>query len=162
MRTETRSHKIRLDPTVTQETYFKKACGTSRFTWNWALEHWIAQYKAGKRPTGMSLKKEFNAIKPVEYPWMYEVTKYASQQPFIFLHNAFQRFYKRLAKFPKYKQKWVHDRFYIGNDHIKVVNKRIRIPHLGWVRMREALRFSGKVISATVSRTTPDGTPSVR
>ena len=28
----------------------------------------------------------------------------------------------------------------------------IKLPKLGWVKMREALRFSGKVISATVSR----------
>jgi putative transposase len=29
---------------------------------------------------------------------------------------------------------------------------RIRIPNLGWVRMREALRFAGKITSATISR----------
>jgi len=29
---------------------------------------------------------------------------------------------------------------------------RIRIPNLGWVRMRESLRFTGKLLSATVSR----------
>ncbi|WER50709.1 RNA-guided endonuclease TnpB family protein [Cupriavidus sp. WKF15] len=29
---------------------------------------------------------------------------------------------------------------------------RIRIPNLGWVRMRETLRFAGKIMSATVSR----------
>jgi hypothetical protein len=29
---------------------------------------------------------------------------------------------------------------------------RIRIPKLGWVRMRESLRFTGKILSATISR----------
>lgn len=29
---------------------------------------------------------------------------------------------------------------------------RIRIPNLGWVRMRETLRFTGKILSATISR----------
>lgn len=29
---------------------------------------------------------------------------------------------------------------------------RIRIPNLGWVRMRESLRFAGKIMSATISR----------
>ncbi len=37
------------------------------------------------------------------------------------------------------------------NDHIKLDNKNIPIPKLGWVPMREALRFSGKVVSATIS-----------
>jgi hypothetical protein len=29
---------------------------------------------------------------------------------------------------------------------------RMRIPNLGWVRMRETLRFTGKIMSVTVSR----------
>jgi putative transposase len=35
---------------------------------------------------------------------------------------------------------------------MKVDGKRISIPHLGWVKMREALRFQGTVIDATVSQ----------
>ena len=46
----------------------------------------------------------------------------------------------------------MRDSFYIGNDHIQVDGRRIRIPKLGWVRMRESLRFSGKLVSATISR----------
>jgi putative transposase len=33
-----------------------------------------------------------------------------------------------------------------------VTGRRIRIPHLGWVKMREELRFRGKIVSATISR----------
>ena len=39
-----------------------------------------------------------------------------------------------------------HSPMTIRND------SRIRIPHLGWVRMRESLRFVGKIMSATISR----------
>ena len=31
------SHRIRLNPTPEQVTYFRKACGTARFVYNWAL-----------------------------------------------------------------------------------------------------------------------------
>src|SRR3989338_2175121 len=97
------AHKIKLVPTNKQVTYFKKACGVARFTWNWGLDHWNKTYLSNKelplhlrRPlNGMSLKKEFNSIKKSEFPWMYEVTKYASQQPFIQLDQAFKRFFKR-------------------------------------------------------------------
>jgi putative transposase len=99
------------------------------------------------------LKKQFNAIKPIEFPWTYNVTKYASQQPFIFLQTAFRRFFNNKSNYPQFKKKGVHDRFYIGNDHIQLDQCNIHIPKLGWIRMREALRFSGKVISATISRT---------
>ncbi|MGB5600033.1 MAG: helix-turn-helix domain-containing protein, partial [Thiothrix litoralis] len=40
------SHKIRLDPNNKQATYFAKAAGTARFTYNWALAEWQTQYAA--------------------------------------------------------------------------------------------------------------------
>ena len=46
----------------------------------------------------------------------------------------------------------MHDRFSISNDPFSVDGCRIRIPNLAWVRMRESLRFTGKILSATVSR----------
>jgi len=146
------SHKICLDPTYKQEQYFRQACGIARFTWNWALAKWKSQYFEGFKPSAFELKKQFNAVKPIEFPWMYEVTKYASQQPFIYLQAAFHRFFQGTSRYPQFKKKGHHDSFYIGNDHIKLDGKRIKLPKLGWVKMREGLRFSGKVISATVSR----------
>ena len=148
----TLAHKIRLRPNREQEDYFLRACGISRFTWNWALETWKKGYERGEKPNALELKKRFNAIKAESYPWTYEVTKYASQQPFIHLQSAFQRFFRKQSQYPRFKRKGVHDGFYIGGDQVQVKGKRIRIPKLGWVRMRETLRFSGKVHSATVSR----------
>jgi putative transposase len=150
------AHKIELKSNNTQKTYFKKACGISRFTWNWALGKWNEQYASGLKPSGMGLKKQFNAIKEAEYSWTYEVTKYASQQPFLDLQEAFNRFFKKLGGRPKFKKKGKsHDSFYIGGDQIKLdeTKRRIKIPNLGWVRMREELRFSGKINSVVVSRT---------
>ncbi|MEN8215918.1 MAG: RNA-guided endonuclease TnpB family protein [Pseudomonadota bacterium] len=145
------SHKICLDPTYKQEQYFRQACGIARFTWNWALAEWKNQYFEGLKPSAFELKKQFNAVKPIEFPWMYNVTKYASQQPFIHLQAAFNRFFQGTSRYPKFKKRGHHDSFYIANDHIKLDGKQIKLPKLGWLRMREALRFSGKVISATIS-----------
>jgi len=146
------TQQICLEPNYKQEQYFKQACGIARFTWNWALEEWNRQYKSGLKPKAFDLKKSFNARKKIEFTWMYEVTKYASQQPFIHLQTAFNRFFQGSSRYPQFKKKGHHDSFYIGNDHIKLDGKLIKLPKLGWVKMREALRFSGKVISATVSR----------
>jgi putative transposase len=149
----TLSHKIRLQPTEAQEAYFRRACGVARFVFNWALERWREEYEAGEKPSALGLKKQLNAMKREAYPWMYEVTKYAAQQPFFHLQAAFKKFFEKQARHPRFKKKGVHDSFYIGNDHVKVEGKRIHIPKLGWVRMRENLRFTGKLVSATVSRT---------
>lgn len=151
--TTTLTHKIRLDPTCRQRRYFAKACGTARFTWNWALDRWKKAFKNGEKPNAFELKKELNALKRAEFPWMYEVTKYASQQPFIHLRRAFTSFFAKRARHPQFKKKGVRDSFYIGGDQVVVRDRRIKIPNLGWVHLREDLRFSGKIVSATISRT---------
>lgn len=147
-----RTHKIRLDPTFKQMTYFRKACGVARFTWNWALAKWEEKYKTGEKPNALALKKEFNALKSESFPWVYEVTKYASQQPFIHLQKGFQGFFAKRTKYPKYKKKGIHDSFYIGGDQVQIEKKQIKIPNLGWVRLMEYLRFEGKITGVTLSR----------
>ena len=100
------AHKIELKPNNKQRTYFKKACGVSRLTWNWALASWDKSYEENKSlpkeerspVNGMALKKQFNKLKKEQFPWTFEVTKYASQQPFIHLNGAFGRFFKGCQK----------------------------------------------------------------
>jgi len=140
-RPTTLSHKIQLDPTPQQQVYLLRACGVARFVWNWALERWRQEYEAGGQPSGLALKKQFNAIKAERFPWVFEVTKYSAQQPFLHLQSAFRNFFAKRARYPRFKRKGVHDSFYVGNDHVKLAGKRVWIPKLGWVRMREELRF---------------------
>jgi putative transposase len=148
----TLAHKIRLDPTYKQEVYFKKACGVARFAWNWALARWGEKYKAKEKISALELKKEFNSMKETQFPWVYEVTKYACQQPFIYLQKAFQGFFSKRTKYPKFKKKGIHDSFYIGGDQLKIIENKVKIPNLGWVRLRENLRYQGKITGATVTR----------
>ena len=107
------AHKIGLKPNNKEMTYFCKASGVARFSYNWALFRWKEEYEAGGKPSESNLRKRLNALKKIEYPWMLEVT----------------------------------------NDQFKVNGNRIRIPNLGWVRMKESFRFKGKISSATISRT---------
>lgn len=148
----TLAHKIQLDPTCKQERYFKKACGIARFAWNWALARWNEKYAAKEKTSSFELKKEFNSLKEKEFPWVYEVTKYACQQPFIYLQKAFQAFFSKQAKYPKFKKKGIRDSFYIGGDQLVVSGMRVKVPNLGWVRLKELLRYKGKINGATVSR----------
>lgn len=83
---------------------------------------------------------------------MSEVTKCAPQMAIIHLGDAFQNFFVRKSHYPTFRKKGVDDRFTLTNDQFAVSGKRVRIPKLGWVRMREVLRFEGKVLSGTVTR----------
>ncbi len=152
------AHKIALDPNNVQATYFARAAGTARFAYNWALAQWQQKYDACKadaalpKPSQMALRRQLNSIKAEQFPWMLEVTKNAPQMAIIQLGFAFKNFFAGRAKYPKFRKKGIHDRFSLTNDQFSVDGSRIRIPNLGWVRMRETLRFNGKIMSATVSR----------
>jgi putative transposase len=147
------SHKIQIkNPTVKQEQYFRQACGTSRFAYNWGLAEWKKQYEAGKKPTARIIRTAFNAIKPVDFPWVFNVTKCAAEQAFIDLGTAFKRFFRHIGGYPSFKKKGTHDSFYLSNDQFKISGNRVRIPKLGWVKLTESLRFSGKILSATLGR----------
>jgi putative transposase len=162
-----RAHKIRLDPNREQAEHFAKACGVARFAWNWALAQWQSQYEAHRtdpsqpKPNEGALRRQLNAIKREQFPWMLEVTKCAPQESIIALGQAYKNWFASITgkragprvRAPRFKRKGLNDRFKIHGEQISVDGCRIRIPNLGWVRMRETLRFSGRIMGATVSRT---------
>src|SRR6266849_7585093 len=148
-----KAHKIRLHPTDEQKVYFAKAAGTARFVWNWALAQWNRQFEAGEKPTALSLKKQFNAIRREHFPWTWEVTKNASAQPFLELGKAFTAFFEGKSRRPRFKsKKRSRASFYLANDQFELGDHRIWIPKLGWVNMAENLRFQGKVTGARITK----------
>lgn len=154
-----RAHKIALDPNNVQKTYFRKAAGTARFAYNWALDQWQQQFDAWKadptlpKPTEAALRRQLNALKRDAFPWMLEVTKNAPQMAVIHLGQAFKNFFAGTAEYPTFKKKGRHDSFTLTNDQLAIKGSRVHIPKLGWVRMHETVRFVGKVVEGTVSRT---------
>ena len=153
------AHKIELDPTQAQARYFAQACGVARFAYNWALSEWVSQYKAGGKPSEAALGRKLNSLKKADYPWMSDVTKCAPQYAIKNLGAAFSRFFKKQGKYPRFKKKGKHDSFRADNgppdknSHaVRIVGKEVTLPRIGRVRMKEVLRFQGRVLSCTVSR----------
>nr|BAL55740.1 transposase [uncultured Gammaproteobacteria bacterium] len=105
------THKIELRPTVAQEALLREAVGVARFAYNWALAEWKRQYEAWKadptlpKPTEAALRRQLNAIKRKEFPWMLRVPKRVPQQAIKNLGNAFQRFFRKEAGYPTFKKK---------------------------------------------------------
>ena len=116
-------------------------------------------YKAGEKPSPDVIKRRWNAHRKAELPWSYEVTKCASGQAIIDLGVAFNNFFrdckkpKRMRKFkyPRFKKKSLNESFALWNDQFDVVGSSVRIPNLGYVKLREELRFVGKIMGAAVS-----------
>jgi putative transposase len=156
------AHRIALAPNNKQAAYFARASGVARFAYNWALAEWRCEYKAGGKPSEMMLRKRLNALKREQFPWMLEVSKCAAQEAIINLGVSFSNFFRDCKKpkaqrrfhYPKPKKKGVHDSFCAANEvgTFRCDGKRVKLPVVGWVRMREALRFEGIAKYVTVAR----------
>lgn len=162
------AHRIELKPNNKQKTYFRKAFGCARLAYNWGLAEWKRMYEAGEKPNGRKLRTQFNAIKKEQFPFVYEVTKCATEQPFENLQSAFDNFFRDLKQgkvsYPQFKKKRDNEgSFYIQADKIRLseTNKNskkfaklahnergkhqyICMPNLrgGWVKMAEHIRFN--------------------
>lgn len=153
------AHKIALDATNKQLTYFARAAGCSRKAYNWALDEWQKQYSLHKedptnnpKPNEAALRRTLNSVKKELFPWMSEVTKCAPQSAIMNLGKAYKNFWAGRAKYPSRRKKGRHDSFTVDNTQFTIEGSRIKIPRLGWVRMCEPLRFDGKILSATISK----------
>ena len=156
--------RTKLDPTKEQAEYFARACGTARLVFNWGLGQWIKQYEEYKNglrsspPKIKDIKKQLTQLKKEgeKFFWMKKVTKCAPQYALTDLGIAFEHFFDNPDdfKYPNFKKKGSSkDSFRLDNYQFKVENNRIRVPHVGWVRMHERLRFRGaKLLWATISR----------
>ncbi len=168
------AHRIQLMPNNKQKTCFRKAIGCCRFAYNWGLAEWKRRYKEGERGlTGRKIRDSFNAIRGEQFPWTYEVTKYATAHAFDDLQTAYKNFFEHRANYPtKHKKKDGTGSFYIGAGqevklsetrkglkHLKKVahnangkHQYLNIPNLGYVKLAERLRFNGKVLGVRISQ----------
>ena len=110
--------------------------------------------EVGGWPSSASIKADFNSWKYEALPWLEGVHRDAHAQPFSNLQKAYASYRKGLTKKPKFKKKGKSkDSFYVANDKLRLEDRTIYFPIVGRVRMREPIRFQGKIMSATVSRT---------
>jgi putative transposase len=159
-----RGYKTELDLTNEQRTACLKHAGCARFAYNWGLARAVAAYRAtGKRPNALQLHRELNALKPTDFPWMYEVSKCAMQEALRDLDTAYKHFFRRLALkkegklkgkvgFPVFKKKSKAIGSFRLTGSIHVFSDAIQLPRLGRLRLKEKdyLPTEAKVLSATV------------
>ena len=146
------AHKIRLYPNKRQQTMLSKSCGTARFSYNWALSEWKRLYESGENPSEAKLRKQLNSIKKEQYPWMSDVSERCGKYAIKNLGIAFDRLFKGIAKYPKFKKKFVNDSFTLDYERFSVKGNNITLSMIGAVRLGEKLRLEGKLLWATISR----------
>ena len=148
-----KSYKFRLYPTEEQKVLFSKTFGCSRFIWNQMLADKIAYYKE----TGQTLKNTPAQYKK-EFPWLKEVDSFALCNVQLNLQKAYKSFFQSGFGFPKFKskKKAYKQSYKTNNNHgnIELCDGKIKLPKVGWVRLKQHRKLKGLIKGATISKTT--------
>ena len=160
-----KGYKYRIYPTKEQEIQLAKTFGSCRFVYNQLLAKKINLYKTEQKSISKTDCNNYcNRELKKEYTWLKEVDKFALTNSIYDLDSAYQNFFRRVKQgkdkvgFPKFKSKRNHNYSYktnFTNNNIKVDfdNNRIQLPKLKWVKCKLHRRFIGKILFATVSKT---------
>lgn len=135
-----KSFKVRLYPTKEQEQLMWKHIGARRYVWNYMIAKQIDLYKTGeKHLSGFAMSNLLIPLKnDGDHDWLYEISHYTLQKTCRDLDLAYQRFFKKKGKYPRFKTKKksrnsfpvCDSRFYFKDD------KYVKIQKLGFVKYK--------------------------
>lgn len=140
-----KSYKTEIDPTPEQIQKIHCTIGVCRYVYNMYLVKNIQAYKNGENfISGMSFSKWLNEYikdRP-ELSWIKEVSSKSVKKSIMNCEYAFKKFFKKQSKFPKFKTKRRSDAkmYFVRNNAVQIIHcerHRIKIPTLGWVRLKE-------------------------
>ena len=142
-----RAYKTEIKPTEKQIEKIRQTQGVCRFVYNLFIATNQERYKQGlKYTSGYDFSKYLNhAYKEAhpEHKWIWEVSSKAVKQSIMNADRAFKRFFKTKKGYPNFKRKHGHPvsiycpRNGADAKNVEVQRHRIKVPTLGWVRLKE-------------------------
>ena len=139
-------YKTEIKPTDEQRNVIDRTIGTCRYIFNFYLDHNKEVYESEKRfMSGVEFSKwlnnEYLPVHP-ELSWVKEASSKSVKQSIMNGDRAFRNFFKGLSGFPSFKKKNVTEAkmYFVKNDSTTVIHcerHRIKVPTLGWVRLKE-------------------------
>ncbi len=143
--------KIRLYPNAEQQQSLEQSFGNCRWLWNYFLNLMTTTYKStGKGLSGYDIKKLIPALKK-EHEWLGLAYSACLQQTCLNLGVAFNNFFDKRAKYPRFKSK--HGRQSIQYpQNVKVFDDYLIIPKIGDVKAVIHRPIDGKVKTVTISK----------
>ncbi len=146
-----KGYKFRLYPDKEQQTFFQKCFGCCRFLWNNMLADKIAYYEEFQE----SLDTQPPAYKS-EYSFLKEVDSLALTSEYRDLNTAFKNFFRDTkAGYPKFKKKRDNYKSYTTYNQkgsVSIVGKYVKLPKIGYVKMKQSQPVLGSIKNATISQ----------
>lgn len=157
-----RGYTYALRPESEQAEALARTAGVCRLVWNLALEqrrdHWRRyQANTGNNLNYVTQARELTKLR-AEVDFIREVSQTAEQYALKALDEAYRRVWKGLGGYPQPKKKGVHDAFTIAGREVAIERLsrrwgRVRLPKIGWIKLRMTRDLRGTVTEVTVSRT---------
>ena len=154
-----KAYKYRIYPNMAQAILIQKTFGCCRFVYNQALAYRKNLCETEKKSMSkIDCNNYVNRVLKHDYEWLKEVDKFALTNAIYSMDNAYQRFFKLHAGYPKFRSKHSNRRSYttcITGTNIKVLfdENKIQLPKLKLVRARLSRPFVGQIKQATVLQT---------
>ncbi|NLV76068.1 MAG: transposase, partial [Tissierellia bacterium] len=163
MKTVIKGYKYRIYPTEEQKELINKTFGCSRFIYNHFLAMKIELNKTEQKSLSYSKCSSLLTELKKEKEWLKEVDKFALQNSIKDLDTAYQNFFREHKKgntnhgFPKFKSKKNNYKSYrtnFTNNNIEIDFEKgqIKLPKLKWIKCKIHRKFTGKILSATISQ----------
>ena len=152
-----RSHRIALDVNTGHRVALARHAGYARYAYNWALADFKAGLDEGEWRSERTLRPRWNAVKRGVAPWCGALLQVVAKNAIRDLGRATDNWKnpKVRARFPRFKRRSGRQSFRLDNgpDTVRIEGRYLHAGRLGCIRMREALRFEGRIVGAVISRT---------
>ena len=150
-----KAFKYRIYPNKIQKELIQKTFGCTRYVYNYFLNLRKNEYENNnKKLDYYDTSKILTQLKQ-EKEWLKEPDKGALQKSLKDLDNAYQNFFRERADYPKFKEKKNNYKSYrtsCEKNSIRFENKHIRLPKLGWMKVRDKQIPQGRILNATISQ----------
>ena len=143
--------KVRLYPNSQQKEALSQSFGNCRWLWNYCLNLMNQTYiDTGLGLSGYEVKKQIPQLKK-EHEWLKLTYSQCLQQVCLNLGVAFNNFFERRAKYPKFKSKHGKQSIQYPQNVIRIEGK-LRLPKIGDVKAIFHRPIEGKFKTVTVSK----------
>ena len=140
-----RGFRFRFYPTLKQRRYLARAFGTARHVFNWGLATKRDAYAQHKESIGFAQLSRMLTASKSEKPWLAEVDRQIQTQALRDLDTAYQNFFKKRARFPRFKSRYGAQSVRFAFDHrhtgkASAWAKRVLVlPGIGECRITDSL-----------------------
>jgi putative transposase len=149
------SYKFRLDPTEDQVILLDKHFGCVRWAYNYFLNQRKEEYLNNKKTITYNKQSALltQLKKMEETSWLKEVNSQTLQYSLKCLDQAYQNFFAKRTKFPKFKSKRDRNSFTVPQT-TRLNGDRLIIPKFGnGIKMIMERKVRGEIKKATLSKT---------